>query len=297
MHEKTDAASTTAPVPELPSVPGFTHRFIETPGLRTHVAEIGQGEPIVMLHGLPQHWWEWRAIGAGLADRYRVICPDLRGFGWTDAASPRIGHLSMRDDVLALIDAMGLDRVRMVAHDMGAVVAGHLAYDAPERIAALVTLSVPPPFMPMSLGMLPAMRHVPRLRFHRPATSLAYIFRAPYVAVPMAEETVATYLAPLQRPEKDAAIREVYRGLIGGEVPRLAKGAYRKRRLKVPSLYVFGDRDEPLTAEFVRKHSGDVSRYADHFEIASVEHAAHFMTEDNPAAVEALILDFFDRMG
>jgi pimeloyl-ACP methyl ester carboxylesterase len=296
MDEKSDAASTVA-APEMPTVPGFTHRIIETPGLRIHVAEAGQGEPILMLHGLPQHWWEWRQIGAGLAERYRVICPDLRGFGWTKADSPRIEHMSMRDDMVALLDAMSLDRVRLLAHDMGAVVASHLAYDMPERVSAMVVLSVPPPFMPMSLGMLPAMKHVPKLRFRKAGSSLTYIFDPPYVARPMPAENVATYLAPMQRPEVDDAIREVYRGLIGGEMPRLAFGAYRKRRLTVPTLYVFGDKDKPLTADFVRKQSGDTSRYGDHIEIASVEGAAHFMTEDNPDAVEALARDFFARFG
>src|SRR5215213_6122738 len=89
MNEKMAAAPTAAAPPEMPAVPGFTHRYIETPGLRTHVATIGAGDPVVLLHGFPQHWWQWRQIGKGLADRYQVICPDLRGAGWTKAASPR----------------------------------------------------------------------------------------------------------------------------------------------------------------------------------------------------------------
>jgi pimeloyl-ACP methyl ester carboxylesterase len=51
-----------------------------------HVAEVGTGPPLLLLHGFPQHWWEWRGIITGLASRYRVICPDLRGAGWTDAS-------------------------------------------------------------------------------------------------------------------------------------------------------------------------------------------------------------------
>lgn len=291
----TDSGAVTA-LPPIPDVPGFAHEFIETPGLRTHVATIGEGEPVLMLHGFPQHWWQWRSVGTSLAAEYRVICPDLRGSGWTRAATTRIERYSMRDDVLALMDAMGLDRVRVVAHDMGGIPAAQLAYAHPERLRALVVLSVPPPFMRMSLGMLPAMRHVPKLRFHRRGRSLEYLFRYPYVATPMPEDTVATYLAPLRDSAIDAAVREVYRGLIGGEVPHLATGAYRRMRLRVPSLYAFSVKDEPLTASFVRGHSGDVSRYADHLEIASVDGAAHFMTDDNPAAVVDLVRDFFERM-
>src|SRR3712207_6353557 len=127
MDEKMVAAPTVAS-PDMPEVPGFTHRYIQTPGLRTHVATIGAGEPIVMLHGFPQHWWQWRHIGKGLAEQYQVICPDLRGAGWTRAATPRIARLTRMDDLLAVMDAMGLDRVRLVAHDNGALTAVHLAY-------------------------------------------------------------------------------------------------------------------------------------------------------------------------
>lgn len=256
-----------AGIPETPSVPGFTHRFIDTPGLRSHVAITGEGEPVVMLHGFPEHWWQWRTIGAGVGRRYRVICPDLRGAGWTRAASPRIGRLTQMDDLLAVLDSLGIERVRVVAHDMGALTALHLAYAHPERVRAMVVLSVPPPFMPFSLGMLPAVRHVPRFLFHRRGRSIAHIFEPPYVVTPMASETVATYLAPMQRPEIDAAISALYRGLVVPEMMRIASGSYRRMRLRVPSLFAFGTQDEPLTPSFVRRHCGDTARYADHVEI------------------------------
>lgn len=68
--------------PPLPAASGFDHLVVETPGLRTHVAVIGEGEPVVLLHGFPQHWWQWRAIAPVIAARgYRVICPDLREYG------------------------------------------------------------------------------------------------------------------------------------------------------------------------------------------------------------------------
>lgn len=78
--------STPAPAsiwsPPLPEAPGFDHLVVDTPGLRTHVATIGGGDPIVALHGFPQHWWQWHAVAPLLAAAgHRVICPDLRGAG------------------------------------------------------------------------------------------------------------------------------------------------------------------------------------------------------------------------
>ncbi|WP_217428598.1 alpha/beta fold hydrolase [Microlunatus speluncae] len=66
--------------PPLPEASGFDHDVIETPGLRTHVAAIGAGEPVVLLHGFPEHWWQWHAVAPVIAAAgYRAICPDLRG--------------------------------------------------------------------------------------------------------------------------------------------------------------------------------------------------------------------------
>lgn len=283
--------------PEMPSLPGFQHEFVETPGLTTHVAIAGEGEPIVMLHGLPQHWWQWREVGSALGAGYQVVCPDLRGFGWTRADRPGMGRLTQMDDLLAVMDALGLQRVRLVAHDMGALTAAHLAYAQPERVRAMAVLAVPPPFMPISLAMLPAMRHIPPLLFHRRNRSIAHVFDPPYVVRRLAQETIDTYLAPMQRADIDAAINEVYRWLVFQEMPRMSGGSYRRQRLRVPSLYAFGEQDRPLTADFVRSQCGDTTRFADQLEIAGVPEAAHFMTDDNPAAVHELLADFFRRVG
>src|SRR3954452_9879506 len=70
---------------ELPYVEGIAHRWVDAAGLRVHVAEAGDGPPLVLLHGWPQHWYAWRHVIPLLSPHYRVICPDLRGFGWTDA--------------------------------------------------------------------------------------------------------------------------------------------------------------------------------------------------------------------
>src|SRR2546430_3433654 len=121
--------------PPLPEASGFDHLVVETPGLRTHVAAIGEGEPVVLLHGFPQHWWQWHAIAPVIAaGGYRVICPDLRGAGWTVANDPRIERETRLRDLLALFDVLHIERAHLVAHDMGAITAMQLAYEHPERV-------------------------------------------------------------------------------------------------------------------------------------------------------------------
>jgi pimeloyl-ACP methyl ester carboxylesterase len=78
----------------LPEVPGVRHSWHQAGDVRLHVAEAGEGPPLVLLHGWPQHWYEWRALIGPLAERYRVLAPDLRGFGWSD--SPRAALASWR---------------------------------------------------------------------------------------------------------------------------------------------------------------------------------------------------------
>ena len=75
----------------LPHVDGVRHRFIGANGITFHVAEAGAGDDVVLLlHGWPQHWYEWRELIGPLAERHRVIALDLRGFGWTDAPATRL---------------------------------------------------------------------------------------------------------------------------------------------------------------------------------------------------------------
>ena len=68
---------------DQPHLDGVTHRWVDLPGLRMHVAEAGTGPPVLLLHGWPQHWWEWRHVIGPLARTHHVIAPDLRGAGWS----------------------------------------------------------------------------------------------------------------------------------------------------------------------------------------------------------------------
>jgi hypothetical protein len=65
-------------VTEFPSVPGVEHRFVQAGDVRLHVAEAGAGDPVVLVHGWPQHWYCWRHVVPRLANDHRVVCPDLR---------------------------------------------------------------------------------------------------------------------------------------------------------------------------------------------------------------------------
>ena len=282
--------------PPLPEASGFEHLVVETPGLHTHLAAIGEGEPVVLLHGFPEHWWQWHAIAPVIAaGGYRVYCPDLRGAGWTVADDPRVERETRLHDLLALFDVLHIERAHLVSHDMGAITAMQLTYEHPERVRTAVELSVPPGFMTFSPKVAPGFRHLPRFIWHRPGASLRGVFSEAYVAHPMSEATVEAHLAPMRRPDIDGAVRPLTRGMILPEAMRLSRGVYRRRRLTVPTLFVFGRRDRPWTEENMGRICRNPQRYADRVEFAYVDDAAHFITDDAPAAVADLAIDWFER--
>jgi pimeloyl-ACP methyl ester carboxylesterase len=119
--------------------------MLDLNGLRMHVVTAGQGPAVLLLHGFPDTHIVWRKQIQVLADAgFRVIAPDLRGYGKTDAPSEvqayAMAHL--RADVLALLDALGLDKVSLVGHDWGAALGWQLCLHAPERFERFVALSV-----------------------------------------------------------------------------------------------------------------------------------------------------------
>ncbi|KAJ3669493.1 hypothetical protein LUZ60_011443 [Juncus effusus] len=133
----------------MEGVKGVKHRIIEANRIKIHIAEQGEGPAVLFLHGFPQIWYAWRHQMAGLASRgYRAIAPDMRGYG--DTAVPNsvteytIFHLV--GDLVALLDALALPQVFVVGHDWGAIVAWYLCLFRPDRVQALVNLSVA--FMP-----------------------------------------------------------------------------------------------------------------------------------------------------
>jgi pimeloyl-ACP methyl ester carboxylesterase len=170
-----------------------------------------------------------------------------------------------------------------------------LTYDHPERVRTAVQLSVPPGFLKFNPKFLPGFRHLPPFIWHRPGASLRGVFSKEYVARPISKEAVEAHLAPMRRPDIDGAVRPLTRGMILPEALRITRGVYRRRRLTVPTLVALGRRDHPWTEELLGRACRNPERYADRVEFTYVDDAAHFITDDAPATVADLALDWFER--
>src|SRR5438552_7695077 len=110
------------------------HLTLRANGAAFHVARLGAGPPLLLLHGWPEFWLTWEPVMTRLADRYTLIAPDLRGFGDSDKPDGPFGPDQHAADMLALLDALKIDRAGVVGHDVGGAVMQPLARSARRRL-------------------------------------------------------------------------------------------------------------------------------------------------------------------
>jgi pimeloyl-ACP methyl ester carboxylesterase len=293
-----------AAVLDMPQLDGVEHRFVDLPGLRMHVAEAGSGEPLLLLHGFPQHWWEWRKVIPGLAQHYRLVCPDLRGAGWTDA--PRNGYTpeQLVADVVALLDALELDRVRIIGHDWGALVGFLFCLYHSDRVAQYISLAIPHPYIRPNPRLLPV---TPRLWFQ---FAIATPVLGPLLLrtgnQPLARylpnhftsdrsawsaDDIELFMAPFRDPARARAASALYRDFIVPLFPRVLAGRYRSMRLSTPTRILYGSQDWAMRPELL----GGYDDHADDLALERVEGASHFIADEKPDVVIERALAFFGR--
>jgi haloacetate dehalogenase len=122
----------------------WTHHVRVVNGFRMHYVIAGSGPALVLLHGWPQSWYEWRKVIPALAERFTVVAPDLRGLG--DSAKPVSGYdkRTLATDVRELVAQLGFTKIGVMAHDWGGAVAFYLCYDNRELVDRLFILDMIP---------------------------------------------------------------------------------------------------------------------------------------------------------
>jgi pimeloyl-ACP methyl ester carboxylesterase len=279
-----------------PEVPGVRHREADlATGVRLHVAEAGDpaAPPLLLVHGWPQHWWAWRDVIPPLAARFRVIAPDLRGFGWS--GQPADGDFAkerLADDMLALLDVLGIERAGYLGHDWGGWAGFLLAARAPERLERLMAVAMLHPWAARG----PSLRNAWRLAYQLPIA-------APFLGPAMLRDgrmlrsalgrlvtprAAAVYAEVLQAPERAAASAALYRAFLLRELPALAAGRYAQARIEVPVKLLFPRGDG---AQAVSQLPGLEGR-ATALDVEVVD-GNHFLLDLRPDVVAARALAWF----
>ena len=279
---------------EPPAVAGVSHRTVRARGVDFHLAEAGSGEDVVLcLHGWPQHWYEWRQLMPALAESHRVLALDLRGFGWSDA--PRDGYAKedMATDVLAVLDALGLERVKLVGHDWGGWIGFLLCLRAPQRFERFLALNVIPPWFNLRAIFGHAWRFWYQQLVLAPGIGYGLHRRGDFVKRVLVggskrkevwdEATLAAFADSFAEPARARAAVQVYRVFNWREVLPVMRGRYEGQRLTVPTLLVFGVDDVVLRPQML----AGCERHADDMRVELVAGCGHFIADERPDLVAA----------
>ncbi len=284
----------------MPHVDGVSHRFVDAKGLRMHVAEAGSGPPVLMLHGWPQHWYAWRKVIPLLAPQHRVICPDLRGLGWSDAPAGPYAKAELAADIVNLLDALELEEVDLLAHDWGAWAGFILCLDHPERFSHYVALNMltPWPEPPSLVGLLGIFRLWYQAALAMPWLGETLMRRTSFVrrvigtgAVHKAwsERDLDAFADVLRVPERARASSRLYRTFLSSELLPFLRDQRGAQRLTVPTLMLHGTRDVAVD----HRRLGQWEIHADQMSVELREDSGHFIAEELPEFVAERALAMF----
>ena len=275
---------------EPPPIAGVRRSFVEARGVRFHVTEAGppDGRPVLALHGWPQHHWAYRDLLADPPPGLRIIAPDLPGYGWSGPAPHKWAKEDVATDVLALLDALGLDRVLLVAHDWGGYVGYLMVLRAPERFDGYLALNMAHPWLsPRTL--LP---HLWRFWYQLPLATFGvpvqqrtrYVERVIFGRGSRVDPETARVFADRFRDPVWPSGADTYRTFLLREIPEGARYP-ETRRATVPIRALFGIGDVAVHRSLVAAETAN----ADDYTLEKVD-ATHFIIDERPDLVRARLI-------
>jgi pimeloyl-ACP methyl ester carboxylesterase len=280
----------------------LVHRYADLGDVRLHYVEAGEGPLVLLLHGFPQFWYQWRHQVPALVEAgFRVVAPDMRGYNLSEkppgVRAYRVELLAR--DVERLILACGERTADVVGHDWGATVAWIAAMRHPGRVGRLAILNGPHPARLLD-GLLSPMQllrssyafffQIPRLPEEVIRAGDFVLLRSVFRRDPvrpgaLIAEDIERYIEAIARPGALTASLNYYRVLLRhpGEARALL------RRVEAPVLVIWGERDR-----FLGRRLAEPSRLwvPGLLGVKRLPDASHWVAEDRPLKVNSLLLDF-----
>jgi pimeloyl-ACP methyl ester carboxylesterase len=269
----------------------FVSRTAAVNGITLHFVRGGKGPPVILIHGFPQDWLEYRAIMPRLAKRFTIIAVDLRGVGGSTATTGGYDAANMAEDVHQLVEALKLEGVYIVGHDIGGIVAYAFVRRYPQATRGAMILDVPLPGIDGwdEIQGHPAMWHVRFMQVPGLAEKLVVGKQADYFGYffsysKFTPSEVAHYVKAYAEPARLHAAFEMYRAFpVDAQFNAAQRGPN-----NVPLFLAAGDGSPfakliPKIAESVRANG------CTHVETEVIRGSLHYVVEDQPEAVADLI--------
>ncbi|MGB2922876.1 MAG: alpha/beta hydrolase [Mycobacterium sp.] len=274
-----------------PPIGEVRRSFVTARGVRFHVTEAGppDGRPVLALHGWPQHHWVYQDLLADPPPGMRIIAPDLPGYGWSGPAPHRWAKEDVVSDLIALLDALGLERVLLVGHDWGGFLGHLLVLRVPERIEGYLALNIAHPWVPPKVMA----RHAWRFLLYQPLIAAAgirvqtrtrFLDRVYAKASEIDPQTARVYTDRFRDPVVARTARDTYRTFLVREIPRMTRSGER-RRATVPIRVLFGKNDTAIAPALAAVETAR----ADDYTLETVD-AGHFIADERPELVRAKLI-------
>jgi pimeloyl-ACP methyl ester carboxylesterase len=269
--------------------------FIEARGVRFHVTESGpeDGRPVIALHGWPQHHWVYRDLLGDPPEGLRIIAPDLPGYGWSGPAPHRWAKEDVAADVLALMDALGVDRALLLGHDWGGFVGYLMLLAAPERFDGYLVCNMAHAWQ-TPRTTLP---HFWRFLAYQPFVAsigmalqqrTRYLERVVFTSGPkehrVGRVAAKVYAERFRDPVCARAATDTYRTFLLRELPSAANNP-ELRRASIPIRALFGVGDFPVHYALASPDTAN----ADDYTFEPVD-AGHFVIDERPDLVRARLI-------
>ena len=272
-------------------MPEINSHFVTVEGVKVHYTEAGTGDPIILIHGFPTSYHLWRNVIPGIAKTHRAIAIDLPGYGLSDKPLDIKYNFFFYEKVLnGFLDALGLQQTAFAVHDIGGPIGVFWAIRNQERLTKLVllnTLVYPEMSWAVKVFMLSLMtpgvkRFVGSPRGIRAAMRFGVDHKER-----MTPEVLEPYTAPFQDPAAGQGMVKAGKGLSPKGFVEMAE---KLSTLSVPIRIIYGENDRILPD--VAKTFARVKQDCPQATITSIPGCGHFLQEDEPDQIGALIADF-----
>jgi len=275
------------------NIDGFSHGLVSANGVNIHTVSGGQGSPLVLIHGFPQTWWEWRYVMPELAEHHRVVAIDLRGAGFSDCPASGYDKETLAEDVHQVMQELGHTTYAVCGHDIGAMVSLALASIHRDAVTRLIVLDAP---LPGWTGWEESLATLWQFGFHQKRDLPELLIHGrefEYVSAFVAERTfdhgsysfgdIEKFSRMLALPGRTRGALEWYRAF-----PLEHQNALQRKTqpLRMPVLALGGEkRFGPQMIAMLEEFAGDVSG-------GNIPDCGHYVADEKPAVVTSAILEF-----